>query len=197
MCGMPIMYRVRSNWTGFQGAPGYTNHYFIGDSPAPADAQSYVTAVGQFWSALETYLPSVVTITVDATVQVQDSITGEPTGTVVVTPEPAAHGTLSGSYSAPTGACITWHTGDYHAGREVVGRTFVVPLAGTEYASDGTLSSTAISGLVSAAAALITATSPNFIVRSIPYQAAGGGAAAAITDGYVADQAAVLRSRRD
>lgn len=195
---MPVsLYRFRTLWTGFQGAPGYTNMFFATDTVTTGEATSLAASIRTFWLGVANLIPSDITLQIQADVQLQDAATSKVNGSLTIA-QPAAVTPLgSGAYSAPTGASMTWHTGIFFNGREIKGRTYLVPLIGTAYEADGTLTASAQSSMSDAGSALITATGIKFVVRSPASQAASGGAAAHIASVAVKDTAAVLRSRRD
>lgn len=191
------IYRVRSLWTGFTGAPGYTNQFFSNDSIDPAGASQTGAAVRAMFLAMASYLPSVVKINVQPTVDVFALGTGEITGQVTMsTVPPQVSGVASGAYSAPSGAAITWTTDTYVKGRRRKGRTFFVPLGATAYDTDGTLAAGCVTALTNAAAAITGATGTTPVVwhRAV---AKVGAEASVITGAIPADRASVLRSRRD
>lgn len=203
---MDIM-RVTARWTGFSGAPGYSNFFFtldagfidggfMGDAAVSA-ATTAASRVADAFDAIDSLLPAAVRIGQDPEVAVIDSDTGEITGLIAREPVTAVTGSASGSYSAASGAVVNWLTADYRGGRRIRGRTFMVPLAGSAYESDGTLSSGARNLLTTFGNSIIgDAGGPEFGVWSRPVGGSGGVFATA-TSASVPDMAAVLRSRRD
>lgn len=191
------IHRVTSVWSGFTGAPGYTNFYFVGDAETGGIAANF--AVRQFWQELEARIPSGVTVTTEA----EHANIDESTGTVTsyYTPEHegsmATNGSSSGGYSSATGAVVGWNTDTVRAGRRVRGRTFIVPLGGGAYDTGGSLTSI-VQGIIQTAAnnLLSNTGSNNMVVWARPINGAGG-VAAPIVSARVPDLAAVLRSRRD
>lgn len=206
--------RVKAEWSGFIGAPGYTNLFFglKGGTFAwsAAAAQEAVDSVKALLTYTANY-PTTVNIQVSPEVDVIDSDTGElvefhtaPTTPALIT------GTSTASVAGPAGACISWSTDGVHRGRKVRGRTFIVPLATTSYEPNGTIFPgflTAIrtnaSGYLTMARTLVE---PNIWARPFTEpEVVGGpipptvvpGAAFRITSASVADKVAVLRSRRD
>lgn len=195
---MPSLYRIRMLWTGFQGAPGYTNLYYTTQSPSDSEATTVAAGAKAAFTLIAAHLPVDVTITADTDVQVEDSATSKVTGHITVSVSGSVTGTATDAYSAPSGAAVTWHTGQFFNGREVRGRTYIVPLVG--YDPDGTLSATTITALRSFGDQLITDSStesPYFTVRSPASQAAAGGSTNRVQSAQITDKAAVLRSRRD
>lgn len=191
------IHRVTTVWSGFPGAPGYSNFFFTGDGSGGAAAESRSRVVG-FFSEINDLLPSDVQFLVEGEVAVLDELTGSITGYIMA--EPGAvpgSGGLAGGYSAASGAVVTWNTAGVVNGRRVRGRTFVVPLGGAAYQSDGSLSASAIGTLQAGAEELVgTGFDSGFGVWSRP-GTSGGGSFWEVNGYRVPDMAAVLRSRRD
>ena len=182
------MNRVRCVWSGFPGAPGYSNMYVSTSVVNQGDLQD-------FFSALEPDLPSAVRIDVPQTGDVIDESTGQITGTWAGTPNGQIVGTQAGVYSAPSGAVVNWKTALLVEGRRVQGRTFLVPLAGTAYQADGSLASATQARIQAAATALVVALAGSLKIWSRPRPTIAG-ANATVLAGVVPDMAAVLSSRR-
>lgn len=191
------IYRVTVRWTGFQGAPGYSNFHFTEEvtTPGATEARARVSA---FFNEIASLLPTDVSYLSEGEVAVIDEQTGmiEDYVTAIDDPVPGSGGAVGG-YSAASGAVITWNTAGLRNGRRVRGRTFLVPLGGNAYQADGTLDSDAISTLQTGAQELVgDAFDSGFCVFSRP-SASGPGGAYPVTGFRVPDMAAVLRSRRD
>lgn len=199
--------RVTARWTGFTGAPGYSVFHFtteggfwdgglLGDQ-AQVAAEAAVYDVGQGFGQLAAVLPDGVRVEVEQEAHILDSDTGEILGFANTDGFATTGDGTSGSYSAPTGAVITWNTNDYRFGRRIRGRTFLVPLDGGAYEADGTLTSDAIDRCERFGNRIVDGSgSASFGVWSRPRGGSGGVFATAV--GYrVPDMAAVLRSRRD
>lgn len=193
---MPIV-RVTSRWTGFQGAPGYSNFYFQGNTVGESSLD-FRQRVTNFWNELIPVLPSDVAVQNETEAPVFD----EATGALLGYSTPGTQGTPTtggapGGYSAASGAVITWNTDSVRGSRRIRGRTFIVPIAGSAYQDDGTLTTSAITTIQDAAGELIQGGPSNdFVVWSRPVNGSGG-IAAGVTGYRVPDMAAVLRSRRD
>lgn len=191
------IHQVRSVWTGFSGAPGYTNFYFssvIGEEAAGAAIQ----AVNTFWGSVGLMLPSGVRVETESELTVIDEVTGTIEGYETGDVEGLAYeGNVDQGYSAASGAVINWGTDGVRNGRRIRGRTFIVPLGGDAYQDDGTLTSNRLSSLRSQAESLVAnGAGPEFCVWSRPV-GGSGGQFAPIVSSRVPDMAAVLRSRRD
>lgn len=191
------IHRVVARWTGFIGAPGYTNFFFQEAVPG-GDAQDNVDRVRAFFLELNNdFLPSDVTIDIQPDIAVIDEATGALTGYALADVGTPIEGQVPGAYSAPSGGLISWRTNTIAKGRRLRGRTFIVPLVNTAYDAQGSLSSTAIGSLNDAAEALAgDAFSSTFGIWSRPVDGAGG-TFGEVTSWSVPDMAAVLRSRRD
>lgn len=191
------VYRVTAEWSGFTGAPGYSNFHF-GEFTGGADIDQMRNRVGDFFQALYTNVPSSVSISIPPTVEVYDEasglLTGYEEGGEEITIE--ATGTVN-TYAGPSGAVVNWLTNTVANGRRIRGRTFIVPLRTTAYQSDGTLTSDTLEDIRAAAAGLVQDDfNTGFSVWSRP-QNGGSGVLAPVTGYRVPDLAAVLRSRRD
>lgn len=201
---MTGMLRVTAKWAGFSGAPGYSNFFFrdfaAGNEPTQAQAQGGVNRVNTFLGAIQTLLPPNVNITVQPIVDVIEETTGQLTTSFSVPTPTAVPGTSTvTTYSAPTGAVVTWRTAGVRAGRRVRGRTFLVPLATNCYQADGTLDTAKAATLATASAALADSSgTPDLGVWARPTsKGASDGVWWLVTNATVPDMAAVLRSRRD
>lgn len=191
------IHRVTVVWSGFQGAPGYSNFFFTGDGGAGAATESR-DRVRAFFNEVNDILPSEVQFVVEGEVAVIDQENGEITGYIMVDPEPVTgFGGLAGGYSAASGAVVTWNTAGVRNGRRVRGRTFIVPLGGGAYQSDGTLLGTTVTTLQTAADAMVgDGFESGFGIWSRPSGSTAGGFYE-VTGFRVPDMSAVLRSRRD
>lgn len=206
---MPYLARIVVNWTGFVGAPGYTNLFFR--SPGETRlTQAQVDAAANevdFWiNSWKPVLPNTVTIGVDPSVAEIDAANGQLQtffSTAVNSPEA---GTGTGNYSAASGAVVSWSTEMVRHGRRVRGRTFIVPLAGSALDTDGSINSTQLSNLRLAATNFQgSGVDDGFCVwaRPIPEKPgppvvpAEAGFPAMVNGVQIKDKAAILRSRRD
>lgn len=191
------MLRTQMLWTGFPGAPGYTNMFWNTTSDL-AGANLVVTQGQQFADAIHFLLPANVTVQVSQEVQDVDPATGNLLGIITATAaSPAWVGTDTGLYAAPAGACISWKTAGIHPGvnrpGKVRGRTFIVPLGGDQYDASGTLLDAARTTLQAATTQLV-ANRLGIWARPKPLVP---GALYDVTAASVADKVAILRSRRD
>lgn len=201
---MAKILRVTSRWTGFTGAPGFTVHHFRdfgGVDPVLSDAQAAVDKVDAFWIALMGLYPNPVGVTVQADVEAIDETNGVLQYILSTTPDPIHQGTGGGStaYAAALGAVVSWTTAGIRNGRRVRGRTFLVPLLSTAFQNDGTLATTAVSTINTAATTFrdLTGIVDLAIWARPTAPGATDGVAHAVTTHNTPDMGAVLRSRRD
>lgn len=195
------MLRVTARWTGFPGGPGYSNFYFssgfldgglLGD-----EAQSLADRVDSAFDEIRTSLPQSVRIAIEPEVPVIDSDTGTAQSFNTIEPPNPVVGANQNDYAGPVGAVVTWRTDDLRNGRRIRGRTFLVPLAVSAYASDGTLDQDRFEYLRAFADTLMGgAADADLGVWSRP-SGGSGGVFATVTGYTIPDMAAVLRSRRD
>lgn len=199
--------RITARWTGFTGAPGYSNFHFSTDAgfwdggvltpDAEVAASAGAGRVRNAFLEIADLLPEDVGLQIEGEAALLDSDTGEQLGAVPTEPDDMRGGSAAGGYSAASGAVVNWRTNDYRFGRRIRGRTFLVPLAGSAYQNDGTLTPAALTALRDFGDGIMNGIGAlNFGVWSRPRDGAGGVFATAT--GYtVPDMAAVLRSRRD
>lgn len=178
-------------WTGFPGAPGYTRFYW--DVASAPDLAAYQA----FFVGIADRIPSNTTVQVQNTGNLIDESDGSVMGSWSGPAQAAIPGTGSGAYAAPSGAHINWRTGDIKNGRRVRGRSFLVPLYGGAYDSDGSIAATVLTDLRGNLATLVTAlVGSDARIWSRPTQSAAG-TAHEIVSADIPDKTATLRSRRD
>lgn len=191
------IFRVTARWSGFPGAPGYSNFHFTGSTPGDV-ALGERERVRAFFSRVTARLASGTIIEIDPVVTEFDETTGQMIGMHLDEEElEPLESSGSGSYAGPAGAVVNWRTQTVNNGRLVRGRTFLVPIAGSAFDSDGTLSTAALSQFRGAAEELSGADfETGFCIWSRPTDG-GTGAVAPVVSHDVPDMVAVLRSRRD
>jgi len=203
---MQLIAKATMKWNGILGAPGYSNFYFreFGwDTAADidtADAQNITDRVNTFAEAVKAWLPYNTNLTVNNEVEIINAENGELVDSRGAT-QAAAHVSpqaLGQTYAGPVGAVINWKTGGIRNGRRVKGKTFLVPLNGGVFDTNGTLAPGLITSLTAAAAALAANSSNGDLgVWSRPTPDTTNGIWHVVTSSNVPDLAAVLRSRRD
>ena len=186
--------RVRAVLTGFAGGPGVSTFYCL--SPG-----TFLGPLSTFWTAMAQWMPNDVRINIEPYGDVIDSITGDLTGSWTGPAQVEAVGTGAGSYAAPAGAVVNWLTGGVMDGTRLRGRTFVVPLAGDCYDTDGDLLFTILTSLQGTGTGLTAGGAANFVVWHRPIAAGKprgprAGGHDLVTSAKVNNRVAVLRSRR-
>lgn len=192
--GIQMVQQVRTVWSGFTGAPGYTNLFFADASVV----DDILDAVTDFWTALAPVFTTQTSLAIDNFVQNVNTSTGEVVGGQNGTTfHPPVTGTGGGDQGpGPVGACIGWETAQFVDGHRLRGRTFLVPLQYGAFEGNGTLLGTHYATINTAAAALVTNSDAELVVWHRPTFGAGG-IAGTVTATATRDKAAVLRSRRD
>lgn len=199
---MAQLARVTINWTGFVGAPGFTNMYFspaAGSVVDQAVVNAAVAKVDNWLSQFKSSLPSAVTVGVDPSIEVIESTNGVLQAFMTGTPAAASAGTDTGTFSAATGVVTSWYTGGIRNGRRVRGRSFIVPMGPTAYQTDGTIATAKLTGWRGAANTLIAnVDAARLAVWGRPTgPGATDGVAYDVISANMNDKVAILTSRRD
>lgn len=194
------MQRVRVLWQNWPGSPGYTNFY---TSISLASVAPFVT----FFDAIKALIPSPITITVPSSGDIVNEATGQILSVWTTTGGGVVNCTGPTVYSGPSGAVAEWSTSGIVAGRRVLGKTYLVPLANTVYDAQGNIATASLSVLQAAAGALQSALGNNLLVWSRPFEPdpdrvppdtrpARAGTSWPVISARVPDLAAVMKSRR-
>lgn len=187
---MAQILRMRTAWTGVQGTPLLSTHYFTRvDSSSAASAADAVAAL---WSGMEDYIDNALSWSVEPFVGVIDSATGALVGVDNTAGGNAGDG-ASSSETLPFASqgLLTLATGAVVNGRILKGRTFIPgPCEGNN--DHGVPDATYKSALSAAATAMLTTPDAELLVWSRAH-----GVAHPVTTFDPWDQWAVLRSRRD
>lgn len=191
--------RAYVTWSGFPGAPGVSVFY-------ATPGGSVAAALHTFFVALAGVLPVDVTIQVPSSGDTIDDATGFLTGSWTGAGGAAVVGTLNSVYQAPSGIAVRWNTGSIVGTRRLRGRTFLVPIGGTNSTQQGNWNSTVVSTVQTAANGLVAAGTGHFSIWSRPIEpdetasppiAGRVGSSGVVTSATVSSKVAVLRSRRD
>lgn len=193
---MVNLLRTRAVWTGFPGAPGYTNWFWDYEAGTPADASDAANSMYSFFDQITGQLPQDVIINISEEGAVVDDATGKQVDIVALASQSTVTGVGAGPYSAPSGCAVRWNTAGVVGGRLVKGHSFIVPLANLAYQTDGSLASAAVTALQNAADASIATQALPRVVYSRPTATRPLGVFSPITTASIPDRAAVLRSRR-
>ena len=169
----------------------------------PASASMYTTGQVinarvpwfQLWNALANYMPSSVTITIPNTGETYDDATGDLVEIWTSGTTSTVNGAGSGSFAKGVGARIIWNTAGTTNNRRVRGSTFVVPLSGASYDTDGTLTATVAAALASNASTFVAATQSDFVIWTRPRPGVTGKSSG-VLGSAAPDTISTLRSRR-
>jgi hypothetical protein len=192
------MDRVQAVWSGWGGAPAYSNFYFTSNAVG-ADLNTITAAVRTLFSGITLCLPTPVSIQVSPVVQQIDPVTGILIVEKTATTTPAVVAGAGGpNFSSPVGACIIWRTSTVINGHTAKGKTFVVPLTAAAYDVDGTLLTNRLTELRAAATTLVGVTVDSGNGLAVWHRPVGGagGADPRVTVATVNDRSAILKSRR-
>lgn len=137
--------RARVVWNGFSGGPGVNTLHFGVTPEQNADAaQTILDALKTFYTGLNIYMPTGVSISFESQLEVINAENGQIENIVSASPPAPVTGSGSGGYSSGAGMCVHWITQDFRKGRRVRGRSFMVPLSAQAFDTTGTLNNTLI-----------------------------------------------------
>ena len=200
---MTEMAKLKINWTGFTGAPGYTNLYFR-DFTGSGDVDQAVvdgaiTKTDTWLNVWNSRLPASVNVKIDSQVEIIEDSTGALVRFMSGTPFQRGNGTGAGNYSAATGAVVNWYTNGIVRGRRLRGRSFMVPLVAAAFSTNGSIADGDLVDFRTASTALAAGVGTGDLgVWSRPSTPGGSdGSWYFVTSATVPDMTAVLRSRRD
>lgn len=186
---MANLVEIKAVWSNWPGAPGYSTFYFdTAQTTAPASVRA-------FFEALKSGLPTGLTVQVAGSGDIIDDSTGRINNSWSTTTPAAVVGTGAGVYSGASGSVVHWLSSTVLNGRRLRGRTFIVPTVGSNFDTNGSLSSAWITILNNAASGLLAAESGLMRVWHRP-SAFAGGSSGPVTGFSVPDLGVVLRSRR-
>lgn len=206
---MASIAKVTINWTGWAGAPGYTNVYFRNATPGiltQAVVDNAISKVDAWKGEWDQDLPTGLSVATDPAVEEINDATGELVAFWTGTPAAATSGTSTGAYSNAAGFCVAWSTNTVRNSRRMRGRSFIVPLGSAGLDTAGTLAGTRLTAWKTASAAMHAATGDARLVvwgRPIPEKPgppvvpAQAGVSAEVTSSNIVDKTAILTSRRD
>ena len=201
---MASIARVKLRWDGFAGGPGLSVFHF---KPVAANvdlavlSDQAVERIAVWGGAVAPLLPYQCGVQALSEVEILDEATGQlqEVRTAPAKPRSITTATASDNYAMAVGAVVSWRTGGVRNGRRVRGRTFIVPLNGTQFENNGTLRATAITTISNNSDEMYADTfgiALGIYARpSAP--GASDGAWHRVTSHSIPDMGAVLRSRRD
>lgn len=183
------MQRIRVELTGITALPGLMTFYSVVAVP------SAKAAVETFLDAIKVYLPNPLTARVPNSGDLIEDSTGKLVGSWSEGSATNVTGTGAGAYAAGVGVRVQWNTNGIRNGRRVRGATFVCPLVASVFDSAGTIGSTPLTAIQTAADTL--AADGTLLVWSRPGSPGGSdGDSNSVTSALVPDRITALRSRR-
>lgn len=179
------MLRLRVNWTGLNN--GFSVLHF-GD--AAGNGQVAADAVEDWLDGIRTQMATVQNMVVDTEVEEVDPATGQVTGVESVTTILKTGQQAGEPVPQVAQALVRWRTGQYVAGREIRGRTFIPGLGRGTITIGGELTGVASLALQNASTAFVAASGIGvWSPARATFQLA--------TVASVWNEFAVMRSRRD
>lgn len=185
---MADLARVRVEWAGVVGG-GVSTFYAL-----EANADSLYAGVATFFDDIKAEFPTTITWSFPDTGDVIASETGNLVGTWTASSpiSPISGTSFTNERVGGVGACVTWDTGFIVGTRRLRGRTFLTDIDTGSYDPDGTLQSSVLGTLRSAAATLA-----GLGVLQIWSRPRGGlSGHGAVTSSTVRDRVSSLKSRR-
>lgn len=185
------MLRVTIISTGVQGSPYYTNFFFGGSTDLEAAAAN--AAASDFWNDLNGVQHAALDWVSEPEVFQIDPATGQTTAVYPVAPQSGGGSAAGEANPWATQGLIRWRTGQFVAGREVRGRTFL-PATVEPQNTEGVPGTGFITIVNTAATAFLTAAGGGggLVVYSRAH-----GQAADVSQFSTWNQWAQLRTRRD
>lgn len=179
-------------WSGFPGGPGTSTFYFH------EDATYDLTALHDFFGLMLGLIPTSVGLEVVNTGATIDDANGDLVGGWTKASVSTMTGSNAGDYPSGVGCTVRWETGAVRHGRSVRGRTYLAPLYGAIFDTDGSIDSSGRTTIQGAADTTIAAYAGEMMVwhrpKTVPEIRAG--ASNPITSAFVPDRPTMLRSRR-
>lgn len=187
---MAVIAKIPVVWDGLPGLPGVSVHYSLGTDATAAVAALvafFNAGKGNFPTGLSWQVPSSGDTINDANGALSGTWSGASGSTI------AANGG-TGTYASGVGYRVKWRTAGLAAHKRVVGSTFLVPLLGSLYASNGTIAGGTVTSTQTAANTLVAASVLRIWHRGP--KGASAGASYVIQTAEVPQKVATLRSRR-
>lgn len=190
---MATLSRVRIGWIGSAVVGGGVSTFYSSNS----DPSAFIAALRTFFGSFNGLFPAAVELTYPSAGETIESTTGQVNGVWTSTSLANTVGAGGSAHAAGVGCRIRWETGAITRGRRVRGSTFLVPIVGSLYATDGTIDNASLALVQGAIPTLIAADGGSMRIYSRP-SATGGtdGAAHPVTSGVAVDKVSWLRTRR-
>lgn len=195
---------VRALIAGDVGGQGISRFRFIRNDAGiitVADCNAAGAAVQGLYNGMKVWLPASITVTVQPLVELFDPGSALIQGGLTMTSVPGGvTGQASGGYSAGVGCRINWKTNQISGRRMLKGSTYMVPLGGNAYISNGSLNAGPVNQATTSGNAYIAAMTAANLVPVIwhrPHKGfTTGGLTGVVNALQVPTTPAGLRSRR-
>lgn len=187
---MANLCRVRTEWTGTGVVGGGLSTFYVDEADT-----GFVAAIGTFWDAIKALIPAGTTLTTHDSGDLVDVSTGALSGSWSDGTTSVVNATAAGVYPGGVGARVKWFTNGIVNNKRVRGGTFIAPLIGTAFDGTGTINTSPLSTIQTAANTLLGTGTFNLYIWHRPVLGAGGSAHA-VTYAQVPDAVSWLRSRR-
>jgi len=191
--------RVKVEWSGAGVTGGGLSQFY-----STADGYDLALAVDTMFDGLCAYLPPSVSIHIPAGGEVLDSATGDLVDTWAGAPGSTQPGRSTGPFSIGVGCRIVWETNGRTNNRRVRGSTFLVPLSGAVYDTDGTIAGGMKDIMQGHAETLVSSLSNQLVIWTRPVPAssdpgappARAGGVNSVLSVTMPDKVSWLRTRR-
>lgn len=140
---MATVSKILCHWTG-AGVTGPSITTFVVDAGSEGTA---VPAIREFFDQIKSRLPADVSVQVDNVGDSYNSADAAYVSSWSTTTAAAVAGTYGGNYAQGVGCRIKWLTNGRRNNRRVQGSTFIVPLSGDSFSTNGTLNSDAATAI--------------------------------------------------
>jgi hypothetical protein len=189
---MSALSRLRIAWSGSAVPGGGVSTWYTEGDPL----QLQLAAKAFFGGSMNTRFPSSVTVTIPTSGETIESTTGTLTGGWTAGTGFTMTGAGTGPYAAGVGTRLVWETAGITRGRRVRGSTYLVPLNGSMFDSDGTLVASIQTALAAAAQQVVVSLGDDLVVWSRNTPGNADGKAWTVSAGTCPDRTSWLRSRR-
>lgn len=186
---MASLERVVVEWNAGTALPGISVFYGVPSVPTLANE------VYDFFDAIKGLIPSSISVTVPSSGDMIEDSDGSLSGTWSASGVGSLSMTGSGAYAAGCGLRVVWRTNGIRNGRRVRGSTFICPIVTNNYDANGTIATSPLSTVQTAATVLASSGTLAVWSRPSPGGAANGDSNI-VLNALVPDRVTSLRSRR-
>lgn len=153
--------QLQVTWKGLPGGDGFS--FFYVRSTAAS-----ISPLPTFFDALKAFFPSRLSWVINPFWKLIDETNGKMTGAGGGGPQPTITATGPDAFPPNAGAQVRWETPDFVNGRRVKGRTYLVPMCGSFFGSNGLFTANTAGQINAAADVMRSAYTGNLVVWSRP-----------------------------